>query len=206
MPLHPYDLRFVEILQTCLQRVTAPWPPAPWANSLKHGGRLTSRGDGSVMITTGIPALASQGLGLAFPTTGTTRPTTTGWKRRRPRRGLVRSNIVFENFYKNFFNWGELDVTKWTVIGSASGTQYIRSVVRPSPLSRSKACFSSQTKTVGLESSHSCFLSLWMLSLCFTEMGSYNMRPFVSGFFHVVCGFQSSSTLWHIHFIPFMTE
>lgn len=59
-----------------------------------------------------IPALASQGLGLAFPTTGLLGLLQLGG--RKTTQGLRRSNSV-QNFYKNFFfNWGELDVTKWT--------------------------------------------------------------------------------------------
>ena len=96
-------LWFVEILQMCLQRVTVLWPPALWASSPKPGGRLTSRADGSVMTTMATPALASRGLGLAFPTTETTLPTTIGWKKRKPRRALVRSRIVFENSYKYMY-------------------------------------------------------------------------------------------------------
>lgn len=66
-------------------------------------------------ITTGTPALALQGLGLAFPTMGTTLPTTVGWKRRKPRRDLVRSKIVFENFYKYIFLNPQSSVTAVTV-------------------------------------------------------------------------------------------
>lgn len=49
---------FSEIPQMCLQRVTVPWPPAPWASLLKPGGQRTTRGDGSVTTTMGTPALA----------------------------------------------------------------------------------------------------------------------------------------------------
>lgn len=105
---------------------------------------------------------------------------------------------------KNFLIRGELDVTKWTVIGSAAGLSTFAVLCGRHLCQDQKRVFIQAENCGARRSVTPCFLSLWMLSLCFTEMGLYNMRPFVSGF-HVVCGFQSSSRCG-IYIYSFMTE